>query len=384
MTATVRLLCLFVVLAVCATAADPALLNLARRDVNFVMGINVSQIASSPRVVTALAEARRSKPEVEQLFQILGPNPLSHLEEIVVAGRLDPGQQNSEPENLLIAARGSFGGSAFTDLICLNGCESQEHREREILSFQAQNTGETAYVAFLDSQYAALGKLEDVRGAIDRSAMETESVFNSSLQTSIANLGHHHVWLAASGPFGDSLGGASGGMMPPGTVSKLEAVGFGLSLGRDVELAIEVDSHSPQDAKQLHDMVNGLLALMKAGDADADAKALLDSMPDATRILFISFPAYPRGPHREAARSEPSPGSAAIGPAGRGHNRRHQPFRFHEITRAGGSSPPLGRHSYLRAQRRARRNSHSPQVATRMSLQARPAAGSSARAYPLL
>ncbi len=83
MTATVRLLCLLVVLAVCATAADPALLNLARPDVNFVMGINVSQIASSPRVTTALAEARRSKPEVEQLFQILGPNPLSNLEEIV-------------------------------------------------------------------------------------------------------------------------------------------------------------------------------------------------------------------------------------------------------------------------------------------------------------
>ena len=288
MTATVRLLCLFVVLAVCATAADPALLNLARPDVNFVMGIHVSQIASSPRVVTALAEARRSKPEVEQLFQILGPNPLSHLEEIVVAGRLDPGQQNSEPENLLIAARGSFGGSAFTDLICLNGCESQEYREREILSFQAQNTGETAYVAFLDSRYAALGKLEDVRGAIDRSAMETESIFDSSLQTSIANLGHHHVWLAASGPFGDSLGGASGGMMPPGAVSKLEAVGFGLSLGRDVELAIEVDSHSPQDAKQLHDMVNGLLALMKAGDADADAKALLDSMSLTQRGSSLS------------------------------------------------------------------------------------------------
>ncbi len=289
MTATVRLLCVLVVLAVCATAADPALLNLARPDVNFVMGINVSQIASSPRVTTALAEARRSKPEVEQLFQILGPNPLSNLEEIVIAGRLDPGQQNSEPENLLIAARGSFDGSAFTDLICLNGCEPQEYREREILSFQAQNTGETAYVAFLDSRYAALGKLEDVQGAIDRSAMETESVFNASLQTGIANLSHHHVWLAANGPFGDSLGGASGGgMMPPGAVSKLAAVGFGLSLGRDVELAIEVDSHSPQDAKQLHDMVNDLLALMKAGDADADAKALLNSMSLTQRGSSLS------------------------------------------------------------------------------------------------
>ncbi len=119
--------------------------------------------------------------------------------------------------------------------------------------------------------------------------METESVFNASLQTGIANLSHHHAWLAANGPFGDSLGGASGGgMMPPGAVSKLAAVGFGLSLGRDVELAIEVDSHSPQDAKQLHDMVNGLLALMKAGDADADAKALLNSMSLTQRGSSLS------------------------------------------------------------------------------------------------
>ena len=280
MTATLRLVCLFVTSSLCALAADPALLNLARPDVNFLVGINVSQIASSPRVARALAEARQSKPEVEQLFQMLGPDPFRNLEEIVVSARIDPSGQNSEPENLLVAVRGSFGSDTFMNLICTNGCEPEEYREREILRFQAKNTGEAGYVTFLDARYAAFGKLEDVRGAIDRSAMETESVFSASLQSSVQNLSQHHIWLAANGPFGDSLGdAAAGGMVPPGTAQKINGLGLGISVGRDIDLAIELDSHSPEDAKQIYDMVNGLLALMKAGDsADADTKALLDSL----------------------------------------------------------------------------------------------------------
>ena len=290
MTATARIVCLFVTSAVCAMAADPALLNLARPDVNFVMGIDVSQLASSPQVAMALAEARRSKPEVEQLFDMLGPDPFSNLAEIVVSGRTDPGQPNSEPKNLLVAARGSFGGDTFMNLVCANCCEPQEYREREILRFQSKDTGEPGYVTFLDSSYAALGKLEDVRGAIDRSAMETESVFSPALQNAVQSLGHHHIWLAANGPFGNSMGGgmSAGGMMPPGAAQKVNGFGLGITLGRNIDLAIELESHSPQDAKQLYDMVNGLMALMKAGDTDADTKALLDSLQLTQRGSSLS------------------------------------------------------------------------------------------------
>ena len=279
MTRTLRLLCLLGTVSGYTAAADPALLNLARPDVNFVMGIQVSQIASSPRVATALAEARKSKPEVERIFQMLGPNPFSNLEEIVISARLDPGQANNDPKNLLIAARGSFGSGAFADLICRNGCQAEDYREREILSFQSPDTGETAYLTFLDSRYAAMGKLADVQGAIDRSVMETESIFSPSLQSSIQNLSRYHVWLAAKGPFGDSLGGgAAGGMVPGGAASKVDGFGLGLTLDRDFDLAVELESHSAQDAKQLYDMLNGLLAMMQAGDADPEAKALLNSM----------------------------------------------------------------------------------------------------------
>ena len=138
MTATARLACLLVTSVSCALAADPALLNLSRPDVNFLMGINGSQVASSPRVATTLAEARRSQPEVEQLFQMLGPSPFDNLEEVVISARIDPSQQNSDPRNLLIAARGWSQDDGFTNLICSNGCEAEEYREREILRFQAQ------------------------------------------------------------------------------------------------------------------------------------------------------------------------------------------------------------------------------------------------------
>ena len=110
--------------------------------------------------------------------------------------------------------------------------------------------------------------------------METGSVFNPSLQNGVQRLSQHHIWLTANGPFGDSLGGdmVAGGVMLPGATDKLNGLGLGITVGRDIDFAIQLESHSPQDAKQLYDMMNGLLALAKASDTDADTKALLNSL----------------------------------------------------------------------------------------------------------
>jgi len=74
------------------------------------------------------------------------------------------------------------------------------------------------------------------------------------------------------------MGSAAGQMVPADTISKIVGLGLGIFLGRDVDLTLELSSLTDQDAKQLYDMANGFLALMKAGNNPPETAAMLNSL----------------------------------------------------------------------------------------------------------
>ncbi len=261
--------------------ADPALVNLARPDVNFVMGIHVSKIASSPLIAEAMGEAQQTKPDWDALFGLLGPQPFRYLDEIVISARLDPESESKKPENLLIVARGLFGDRGFSDILCTGGCDREVYKDFEILRAQPKNDAEPMFFSFLDSQYAVLGKRREVEGAIDRRVGETQSIFSDAIQEGMDRLGNYDIWLAAkasslNAPHGQDEDGP--GQLAAMAASKIDGFGLGFGFGKDVELALELRSVSPEAAKQLFDMAQGFLAMMKAGKAEPDTQQMLERL----------------------------------------------------------------------------------------------------------
>jgi hypothetical protein len=274
---------LLVLLCSCSflTAADPALVNLSRPDVNFVMGIHVSKIASSPLVAEAMGEAQQTKPDWDALFGLLGPQPFRYLDEIVVSARLDPESESKKPENLLIVARGVFGDRGFSDFLCAQGCDRQPYKDLEVLRAQPKGSEEPVYFSFLDSQYAVLGQRKEVEGAIDRRIVETHSIFSEAIQEGVDRLGNYDIWLAAkasslNSPDAEDEQGP--GQLAAMAASKIDGFGLGFEFGKDVEFALELRSVSPAAAKELFDMAQGFLSMMKAGKAEPDTQQMLDGL----------------------------------------------------------------------------------------------------------
>ncbi len=259
-------------------AADPALLNLARPDSNLVMGIDVAGFVSSPLIQEAMATAGSTSGGFQDVMALLGPNPFQNLQEIVISAKVDDFEKGPRPGNFLITARGSFGDTGFTDHLCSNGCETVNYRDRQLLKFSPKSGEEDVYFAALDTQYAAMGNQEAVRQAVDRRAAQSQSMFDATIQNSITRLSPYHFWLATRGPFQQALADSGNGMLPPGAASKVDGLGFGVRLGRDVDVALELLSFTDQDAKQLYDIANGFLALMRAGETTPETAQLLNSL----------------------------------------------------------------------------------------------------------
>jgi hypothetical protein len=263
------------------TAADPALVNLARPDVNFVMGIHVSKIASSALVAEAMGEAKQTKPDWDALFGLLGPQPFRYLDEIVVSAKLDPQSENKKPQTMLIAARGLFGDQGFSDILCAQGCDREPYRDFEILRAQPKSNEEPVYVTFLDSQYAVLGTQKEVHGAIDRKVAETHSMFDNAVQAGIEQLGNYDIWLTAKASSlnaPDSEDQQGPGQLAAMAASKVDGFGLGFGFGKDMELALQLQSPTPEGAKQLFDMAQGFLAMMKSGKAKPETQQMLERL----------------------------------------------------------------------------------------------------------
>ncbi len=250
-------------------AADPTLLALADPDVNFVVGIDVRGLAASPLIRKMLAEGEKKKPELSMLFEALGANPAEKLEEILIVGRADPGDDAREG---LILARGDFSDPALVAALCQNGCETSDYR-----GFQLHRTvvdGEPGAFVKLDDRYAALGKPDQVRGVVDRRAASASSSLAGDLQGWGSDLSGNQLWLAARGPFEVPAAGA-----PPGLAAAaegVEAVAFGLTVSGDAELSLAVRAQNAGKAQQLHDLAQGLLLIVAAG---------ADSNPETVKVL---------------------------------------------------------------------------------------------------
>ena len=168
-----------------------------------------------------------------------------------------------------------------------------------MIKLERQGADTPGYLVQLDAQYAVLGERPAVLAAIDRHRKGTPAALNPAMQSWVDRLGRYHFWVAAKGPFHTPDGAAEPGpaSMAASAASKMEGFGLGILLESDVSLSLELESTSDQDARQLFETVQGLLALGRMSsrrDQAQDEPAAFDllenlKLANAGRVVSASL-----------------------------------------------------------------------------------------------
>ncbi len=255
-----------------------SLARLARSDANMMIGIRMADFVSSPLAQRMWQEAMSSQPEIEQFLSLMGPNPLSLIDEILITASVTDASQMDKADALVLAS-GRFDEVQLVGVLCQKGCETEMYRGFQLRKALGQDEGPSHFV-MLDTGELALGSRELVRGAIERRALGAPATFSGGMTDWINRLGRHHIWVAASGPFSQApaSGDDAEAQMMLNMASKVDGFGLGVNVSGDIEMSLELRTTTEQDAQQFHDMIQGFIAMAKASDQQPQAGEFLDKL----------------------------------------------------------------------------------------------------------
>ena len=282
-----------IVLLAVALAAPPlaaqGLVDLARPDVNILASVRVADFASSPLVTMFWDRARAQQPGFDQLLSVMGPNPLSMIDEVVIGGSLDA-SQTEDPEGLLLA-QGRFEETLVVSALCPKGCETTLYEGFEIR--RPLGDDDDKHFVIMDSNRIALGSLEEIQGVVARRLTGAPANFGAGMSDWIQRLGGHHIWIAAAGPFPqpeiDSENAFA--QMLGNFGSKIDGFGVGIDITHDIDMSFDVRAATQQDAKQFYDLLNGFIAMAKANEQKPETLETLNNirLTQDGNVLAASF-----------------------------------------------------------------------------------------------
>ena len=259
-------------------ANGQSLARLARSDANMMIGVRLADFVSSPVAQRMWQEAISSQPEIEQIMSLVGPNPLALVDEILVSANISGPSQVDNADALALVS-GSFDEAQVVEVLCQKGCETEVYRGFQLRKALGQDKGPSHFV-MLDSGELALGSRELLQGAIERRASGETAAFSGGMTDWINRLGHHHIWVAASGPFSQApaSGDDAGGHMMLNMASKVDGFGLGVNVSDGIEMSLDLRTTTEQDAQQFHDMIQGFIAMAKSSEQKPEAREFLDKL----------------------------------------------------------------------------------------------------------
>ncbi|MCB1022478.1 MAG: hypothetical protein KDC27_21290 [Acidobacteria bacterium] len=255
-----------------SAAVDQNMLQMADPEINLLIGIRMGQIASSPLMLKVFDESKKSGPGFSELIDRMGPNPFASIDEVLIMGRVDADAKDAGADAVILA-HGDFQGSAFQDAICAEGCKPGSHHGVALQLLE--HDGKPAAFAKLSNAYAVMGAVDKVEALIDRKAAGGSPQFATRAQEWAKGLTGHDIWIAAQGPF-EAPAGDGGPAMAQQMLDGLEGVGFGLTLGNDLVMSLDLRSKTEDDSKRLYTTLQGLLAMatMQQGEEGGPAELL--------------------------------------------------------------------------------------------------------------
>ena len=270
-------LSLFTALLLPGGANGQSLTQLAGSDANIMVGVRVADFASSPLAQRMWREAVSSEPEIEQFLNLMGPDPFTLIDEILITANITDASEIDQADTLVLAS-GRFNEAQLVDVLCQKGCETEMYRGLQLRKTLGQNDGPSHFV-MLETGELALGSQELVRGAIERRTAGETATFSGGMTDWINRLGSHHIWVAASGPFPQGPSGAAvGGQMLSNLTSKVDGFGLGVNVSSGIEMSLDLRTTTEQDAQQFYDMIQGFIAMAKASEQQPEKKVFLDKL----------------------------------------------------------------------------------------------------------
>lgn len=251
--------CLFLPAAVALAGAQPALLDLAMPDAKALFGINVERLRASRLAQSVWSQLPAQEPDLAELLQATGFDPLRRLNEVLIASPGGPGQRN-----VLLLVRGAFAGTDLLSLAKVRGARSETFQGVEIVTSGKE---QPMAVALLEDSLLIAGDPASVRGAVARRGRPGQ--VSAELRRKAAALSaQYDLWgvstlppaeLTAQAPQADTMGILRGGAM-----KAIEEASGGIRLGRDLQLMVSTVSRSEQDAANLANALRFFLGMAQS------------------------------------------------------------------------------------------------------------------------
>ena len=186
------------------------------------------------------------------------------------------GDGRADPSRSLLVARGRFDRARIEAAMRQQGAQASTYRGTQLLSIT--DAAHDATVAFAESGLLLFGADAGVRGALDAKAGVSATIStNREFMTLVDEVDDGTAWSVARF---DSLSGRT--PLPSAVVSQLPPIDWIAASGHvdsGVRGLLRAEAHDAQAAQNLHDVVQGFLALARIqGARDPAYKTLLDSV----------------------------------------------------------------------------------------------------------
>ena len=278
-----KLAVLSVLFGAVACAADSTLLNLVMPDAQVLCGANVERIVHSQIGQEIGSQIQGKFSEIQQVIQKTGFDPTRDLKEVLIAAT---GKGQNGPALGLV--RGSFDPDKIRTAIASTGRTPETYQGVQILDNPSQSKGA---FAFLDGTIAVGGDLDQVQAAIRRRLHPT--TLGPQLAARIAAISDRYdIWVVSATSLSKMTDGISSPQMKQAgdLVKMIDQVSGGLKFSENLDLGVELTTHTAQEAEKLRDALQLLVSMAAAsqkGASTVDPDALkLTAEAKTVRIAF--------------------------------------------------------------------------------------------------
>jgi hypothetical protein len=215
-----------------------------------------------------------------EFFEKTGVNIEQDIQ-TVVAAMMPKGDQTSGSEpGILVLARGRFEPARLEALATEHGGKVEEYGGKRLITHSGDmgGTGDGTGMAlgFIDADLIAVGSYASVKNAIDAGG-GNNVVSNTELMRQINEFDSSNAW--AVGRF-DAL--ARAGHLPSELSAQVPAIQWFSAAGHingGVSGVIKAEARDEESAKNLHDILNGFLAMAKLqASSRPEIKTVVDSL----------------------------------------------------------------------------------------------------------
>ena len=221
---------------------------------------------------------RKMEPDSQARDEFLAKTGVNIEEDIqtVVAAMMPKADGTGREPGILVLARGRFEPARLEALATEHGGKVEEYGGKRLITHDKTDGNPDMAVGFIDADLIAVGSYASVKNAID-AGRGNNVVSNTELMRQINEFDNSNAW--AVGRF-DAL--AQAGHLPAEISSQVPAIQWFSAAGHingGVSGVIKAEARDEESAKNLHDILNGFLAMakMQAGSRP-EIKTVVDSL----------------------------------------------------------------------------------------------------------